>query len=416
MTMSRNKPSMAFWTDAGRAVLLVLILLQLSWTTAANAAGWSTAPSMMTLRAYHTSTLLPNGKVLVVGGINGSGVLDSPEVFDPATGLWSSAGSMSILRQGHTATLLPNGKVLVMGGKDGAGLYLSSFQLYDPATNAWSAAISSTIAARWNHTATLLPSGKVLVVGGYAVRAGVISYLTSTALYDPVANTWSSVGLVGSLNTGRETHTATVLPNGKVLVAGGKGSSGSLASAEAFDPATNVWSLIAGSLTQARYSHTATLLPNGKVLFVSGAASASVTRNSAELYDPASGWSSAGTLTARHSHSATLLPSGKVLIVGGSDPAAMNSAQLYDPDGWSSAGTLAAARYAHTATLLSSGQVLAAGGYGAATYLASVDMYDAGFPGWGSAGSLSTGRQNHTATLLPNTMYCLPGVPMAPVY
>lgn len=117
MTMSRNKPSLVFWTDAGRAVLLVLILLQLSWTTAANAAGWSTAPSMMTLRAYHTSTLLPNGKVLVVGGINGSGVLDSPEVFDPATGLWSSAGSMSILRQGHTATLLPNGKVLVMRGK-----------------------------------------------------------------------------------------------------------------------------------------------------------------------------------------------------------------------------------------------------------------------------------------------------------
>src|SRR5437773_2543511 len=115
---------------------------------------------------------------------------------------------------------------------------------------------------RYWHTATLLPNGKVLVAGGY--DGG--SYLSSAELYHPATGTWSATG---SLSTGRLVHTATLLPNGKVLVAGGIGNSGDLASAELYDPASGTWSAT-GSLSTARYVPTATLLPNGKVLVAGG--------------------------------------------------------------------------------------------------------------------------------------------------
>ena len=164
------------------------------------------------------------------------------------------------------------------------------------------------------HTATLLPNGKVLVAGGYD---GNSVALASAELYDPASGTWTATG---SLATARDGHTATLLPNGKVLVAGGLDSSQvAFASAELYDPASGTWTAT-GSLATARYIHTATLLPNGKVL-VAGGLTAAALLASAELYDPASGtWTATGSLaTARYSHTATLLPNGKVLVAGGSD-------------------------------------------------------------------------------------------------
>jgi WD40 repeat protein len=133
----------------------------------------------------------------------------------------------------------------------------------------------------------------------------------------------------GSLATARYFHTATLLPNGKVLVAGGGGNSGYLASAELYDPATGTWTAT-GSLHTARWIHTATLLPNGKVLVAGGFD----TLSSAELYDSASGtWTATGSLAnPRFSHTATLLPNGKVLVAGGELPynVVLSSAELYD--------------------------------------------------------------------------------------
>ena len=132
--------------------------------------------------------------------------------------------------------------------------------------------------------------------------------------------------------TGRYYHTATLLPNGKVLVAGGNftGTGGALASAELYDPASGTWTAT-GSLATARYAHTATLLPNGKVLVAGGVGTSSTSLTSAELYDPASGsWTATGSLaTARGGHTATLLPNGKVLVAGGSNGSALASAELY---------------------------------------------------------------------------------------
>src|SRR5450432_2418807 len=123
----------------------------------------------------------------------------------------------------------------------------------------------------------------------------------------------------GSLVTARVSHTATALPNGKVLVAGGAGTNfGTLASAELYDPASGTWTTT-GSLASARAGQTATLLPNGKVLVAAGFGGPSLA--SAELYDPASGtWTATGGLAiARYNHTATLLPNGKVLVAGGWD-------------------------------------------------------------------------------------------------
>jgi hypothetical protein len=123
---------------------------------------------------------------------------------------------MSTARQAHTATLLQSGKVLVAGGLGNDG-YLSGAEAYDPVGNTWSAA-GSLADARVNHTATLLPSGKVLVAGGHNLDGGFFHALSGAELYDPLGNTWSAAG---DMSTGREYHTATLLPSGQVLVAGG---------------------------------------------------------------------------------------------------------------------------------------------------------------------------------------------------
>jgi N-acetylneuraminic acid mutarotase len=286
---------------------------------------WSPATGMGAARVYHTATLLGNGKVLVVGGGGNGTIQASAELYDPASNSWSYAGSMSTGRSAHTATLLGSGKVLVAGGSNGGAL--SSAEMYDPASNSWSPAGSMSV-ARFYHTATLLVSGKVLVAGGEQTGAGSVS---SAELYDPGSNSWLPAS---SLRTARSGATATLLGNGKVLVAGGgrTGSTGTtaLASAELYDPASNSW-FPAAPMSAARYQHTATLLGNGKVV-VAGGISDSGALSSAELYDsPSNTWSPAASMsTSRSLQTATLLANGKVLVAGGNGTGTrLSSAELY---------------------------------------------------------------------------------------
>src|ERR1019366_1489853 len=162
-------------------------------------------------------------------------------------------------------TLLRNGKVLVVGGSTATpGYFLASAELYDPAAGTWKTT-GSLSTGRYAHTATLLPNGKVLVVGGWRNGGGGVA-LATTELYDPATGTWS---LSGPINLGRAVPTATLLPGGKVLLAGGEGSSGWVAVTELYDPAAGKWTTI-GSLSYPRWSHTATLLVDGKVLLAGG--------------------------------------------------------------------------------------------------------------------------------------------------
>jgi N-acetylneuraminic acid mutarotase len=288
---------------------------------------WTATGSLLAAPNYYTATLLPNGKVLAAGGFD-NGYLSSAELYDPASGTWTATGSLATARYAHTATLLPNGKVLVVGGVHFDDL--ASAELYDPASETWTAT-GSLATARAFHTATLLPNGKVLAAGGLNATDG---YLASAELYDPASGIWSATG---SLATARYAHTATLLPNSKVIVAGGGGGPDPpyvVSSAELYDPATGTW-MHAGSLATGRLRHTATLLPNGKVLAAGGLNLTYL--SSAELYDPATGtWTATGSLNrGRYVHTATLLPNGKVLATGGTTNGIhpLASAELYASDG-----------------------------------------------------------------------------------
>jgi hypothetical protein len=176
--------------------------------------------------------------VLVAGGITNG----SAELFDPATGVSVATGTMNVFRYGHTATSLLNGKVLAAGGWTYNGTnfedyyWLASAALYDPDTGEWT--LTGSLHTRRNgHTMTLLPNGKVLVAGGIAAIGGAID---SAELYDPVSGIWA---VAGTMANSRYDHTATLLPNGKVLVAGGMRGTlpppyAELSSAELYDPAS----------------------------------------------------------------------------------------------------------------------------------------------------------------------------------
>ncbi|HMV82242.1 MAG TPA: kelch repeat-containing protein [Blastocatellia bacterium] len=312
-------------------------------------------------RSGHTSTRLPDGKVLLAGGNDGKQALASAELFDPATGRFTATGSMTSPRFAHEATLLPNGKVLITGGKNGYSQYTSA-ELYDPATGRFAVTGNMQI-SREAHRATLLDNGKVLITGGLSAAW---PQQRLAELYDPATGMFAAVG---EMTTVRADHTATLLPNGQVLLCAG--STGRIINqdvtdtAELFDPQINRFTP-AGSLAVPRHKFAAVRLRNGRVLVIGGADSRlRGFYNSAEIYDPATGrFTPTGSMsTARYKirEAAVLLPDGKVLVAGGGA-----RLEVYDPTtgvfGLLSDRVTAALHYS-TTTPLNNGAALIAGGY-----------------------------------------------------
>jgi N-acetylneuraminic acid mutarotase len=327
------------------------------------------------------SALLTSGRVLFSGGFVARepfaiDVTNASDLYDPTTNAWTSAAAMITARGGHTETALADGSALAAGGYNGAGAVFAAAERYEAQTNTWIAA-GAMANPRYQHTAALLASGLVLVAGGSNALIGSCScttFLAAAELYNPSTNIWTSTG---ALATARYGHTATVLPNGKVLVTGGFGGAtntlqntgAALQSAEIYDPGTGLWSS-AAPMNVARYNQTATLLGSGLVL-VTGGTSASTPTATAEIYDPAGNtWTAVGSLaTARTSHAAVLLASGHVLVVGGYNTSAsavygVASAEIYDPvaQTFSSAGAMITLRQGFTLNALSTGRVMLVGG------------------------------------------------------
>ena len=357
-------------------------------------------------RASASAAALSASQVLLDGGFSGDAaiknfslnlegkVLGSAEIFDETTGTFSLAGRMTTPRMGFTATALNNGKVLLAGGFDDQNNVLDTGELYDPVAHKFSLVTNTMSDRRAFHTATLLLSGKVLLAGGATNLTGDTT--NSADIYDPASNSFTPATF--PMDHQRAAHTATLFATGplagKVLITGGVGGSSFFfkdSSAEIYDPASQEFSLLSSFMNEPRSMHTATLLDDGTVLLAGGfsgtvAVSAGVLSgasglisNSAETFDPNTGdFTCVGGFntdttrcnqsmtSARAGHTATLLASGptphRVLIAGGigaADPAAhgleLSSAELFNPAGGGSfvaTGSMATARALHTATLL----------------------------------------------------------------
>ncbi len=348
--------------------------------------GFCPSSNLSTTRELDAQVLLASGQVLIAGGIgNNNALLNTAEIYDPATGTLSPTGNLTDPngRGLMASVLLSDGRVLLVGGENSNG-NVATAEIYDPGSGTFSAT-GSMAQVRQNPTAVLLADGRVLVSGGF--KAGVA--LNTAEIYNPGTGLFTASG---NLNQGRGRNTMTLLPNGKVLVAGGRNANGTifvaLASAELFDPLANngVGAFTpTGNMNSARDVATATLLSNGTVLLAGGFTGDSTgpAVSSADIFDPAAGLftATASMSAARGRHTAALLPDGTVLVAGGistfSGTTAASTGEIYDPAAgtFSATGSMSAARELHRATILANGNALVTGGDDGVNVLATTEVY-----------------------------------------
>jgi hypothetical protein len=357
---------------------------------------WTEIPGLATIRGTASVTPLPDGSLLVAGGGVGQIGLRAAELFDPPSGQWRATGELAEARRGHAAVALPDGRVLVAGGIN-EGILLASTEIYDPARGTWSPAAPMSV-ARVGHSLTVLADGRVLAAGGTigeapapggqaggqpggqaggqaSAAAQTITPDASAEIYDPAAGAWRPAEPMAAA---RYEHTATLLGDGRVLIAGGRGGSQPLATTELFDPAIGGF-VGSTDLSEPRANHTAVRLADGSVLVAggSGGPDGDLSLATAELFQPGqAGWTQVAPLTqGRTGHAATLLADGRVLVTAGESTArgsrrSLDTAEVFDPGQreWRSAGKMACPRSEQAAALLADGSVLVVAG-------------DAAFPG-----------------------------------
>jgi hypothetical protein len=312
--------------------------------------------------------------------------------------VWGIFSATSGPTMGTAAVLLPNGRVFLAYGTGSA-------QLFDPATGTCTPTGAMTEANRQKGTATLLPNGLVLCAGGID---GNSNRLASAELFDPGTNTFSATGSMAVPQAG---NTATLLPNGRVLITGVGTLTSTNGNAELYDPATKTFSVTGPMVENRQGGHCATLLHNGKVLITGGITDeAEAPSNHVEIYDPASGTfhSTSDMAIRRARHTSTLLPSGLVLVAGGQIgiSGGVNNAELFDPatETFATPIDMTTWRISPVASLLPDGRVLVTGGQNndRAPSLATAELYDPATGTFTQTGAMTTNRFVYTSTLLPD--------------
>jgi hypothetical protein len=312
-----------------------------------RAGTWQTVAPLSVPRSRHAATVLPGGDVLVTGGVNRAAeeqprqsvladlratrvshaFLRSAELWKQ--GRWTSTGELSVARADHTATLLGDGRVLVAGGLyyefgpkapgrlDFSGpRFVAETEIWSARTGRWERA-QGLRRPRGGHTATLLPDGRVLVAGGTAIGWTPDAPDAIAEIWDAVSGQWSPAG---NLKSVRYDHTASLLPDGRVLVAGGRqsgGGAGAVGTSEIWDPRTLTWREV-GLLNIPRFGHRAVVLPGGRVLIAGGSrGGGGSVPGQAELWDPSSGrWTPTATLpTDAGNAGLARFPDGRALLI-----------------------------------------------------------------------------------------------------
>ena len=355
-------------------------------------------------RSNHRSVLLPDGKVMIIGGTTlESGFLAFNEVYDPVTQSWANTPQMNENRSGMSATLLPNASIFVAGGVTGS-LTLQTAEVLDPSTLAFTS-LPNLVVGRNQHSATLLPSGKVLLAAG----SHNSTFLNSSEMFNPSTNSFSP--LSSTLLQARKSHTATLLQDAsRVLIAGGKTETTDSVQADIFDMSTQTFRHIA-DMTFGRSLFTASLLPDGSVLMAAGRHGATPTKRS-DIFDSASEtFSVTGDMNLqRKRHRANLLANGTVFVSGGAPgsngttipDSGTPTCEIYNPATGIFTYTseeMNVGRTEHEATVLANGKVLVTGGI---TSENNADLYDPNSDTFSQVGSLTDERVRHVAILLTN--------------
>ncbi len=334
-------------------------------------------PDMKSRRERFTTITLSDGRLMSVGGraiglqAQSGNYNETAELFDPASTEWSFTGDMNEQRRSPGLLALPDGRVMVVGGLSGQREPLASSEFWDEATGVWTFGPEMNRPHDLMGTA-ILRDGRFMMIGGTSKDENglLISLTAETEAYDPTTETWTELAPMAEK---RANHTATTLPDGRVLVVGGGKTDGPyLKPTEIYDAETDSWTLSA-PLTKGRAFHTATVLEDGRVLVVGGKGKIKI----AEIYDPAlDSWSLAGeTVDPRSEHAATLLANGTVLITGGTGY--LVTSEIFDPttNTWLAGETLGTGRYRHNAFRLDDGRTVIMGGTSKDGMLATTEIY-----------------------------------------
>ena len=325
-------------------------------------------------RAFHTANPLDGGDVIVAGGQSLPGEpLRSTELFRRDLDQFERVGDLATARRKHASVTLKDLRALVCGGFGPDGETLRSVEIYDPAGKVWTETTPMQV-SRANHTATLLANGRVLVAAGFTTDNGSLTWTLTAEIYDPVTRTWTFTGTAP--NTPRGGHTATVMLDGRVLIAGG-GAAGDI-SAEIYNPTTGAFTLPVNGPLEYRIFHAAALTKNGTVLLAGGGpAQAEQYDPNGDSFVPSGSCPPFGLPTAESPSFATLtaIPGfGRVAMIGGFVPGSnivLDQVQLWTAGGLNGTGAfypmlfdLDVPRAGHTITSLGDGRYLLVGGLG----------------------------------------------------